>query len=376
MKNIGIVGWNGKMNAGDDAMTMVIVNHLYNKYGPETVIKFLADKDSLAEYSADQSVNVSGFSGYNLASAIPGLRKLLLGYWYPGKFVENKDLLLFGGGSLFHSSGTLQKHDKVLRAFRKTNPTGTAGALGVSIGPFKDSRTEKEAKEVIGSFDFIVVRDQRSFDLLQKWNLSLRTALAPDLAILAPQTMDLARPSNPKQSDLIVGISLRHGHTNSKREDQIINALKILDRSNGIKKIKLFTFCELPHDNDSISNNQLLKKMPAVLSSKSVEIHYSNKPTVFYQEIQSCDFTLCMRLHSAIFSYATKTPFLTIPYHQKCIDFCKDIARIDEDLLVYEDTSIAKLEQNIEWVLNHADDMFENQEEVIALANKNFSFLP
>src|SRR3954471_18309690 len=102
MRQIGIIGWNGNFNIGDDAMTSVIVKYLVQS-GIGNHFHFFSDIQSLANYSSkDEITKIKGIPLYEFFKQIPFLRSFVIHYVFPLLFSGNKKMLLFGGGSFVH----------------------------------------------------------------------------------------------------------------------------------------------------------------------------------------------------------------------------------------------------------------------------------
>ena len=138
MKVVGLVGWNGKFNIGDDAMTSVILRYL-TQHEFADCFHFLASKNNLAIYlDEEKKTEIRGLPFFSLLHEIPVIRFFARHYIFPYLFAYNKDLVLFGGGSIIHSARLSKTILRMIKWIRKKNPNALIGAIGVSVGPFND----------------------------------------------------------------------------------------------------------------------------------------------------------------------------------------------------------------------------------------------
>ncbi len=333
MENIGLIGWNGNYNVGDDAMTSVIIRYLMqHKVGAR--FYFYTDKSTLAEY-VDKN------------------QKL-----------EIKELPCF---TLLYT--------RIIKLIRKKNQSVLIGAIGISIGPFTNEEDKIAAKLVLENMDFFVVRDLRSYQLAKQMNLKNRFKIAPDLALLLPQ---LSNESFCKTGNFgnYIGLSLRSGYIDSEKNIWLSNLIQSVLNNNPGYTLKLFTFCAFKGQNDMDDNARFINLLPASLQKRVLLINYSKKPLDFYKEIYYCDIMVCMRLHAAIISYAVNTKFVMLSYHQKCIDFAEETG-LPPEYLLSEQVSLDEAVNLLQKLLNEKKTIFNKTRcEVINKVKDHFSFIP
>ena len=210
MSNIGLIGWNGNYNVGDDAMTSVIIRFLkQHKIGDR--FYFYADKSSLAHYfENDEKTEIRGIPLYAFFRRIPYVGTLAIHYIFPYFFCNKKDILLIGGGSIIHRAKLSMLYVRIIKLVRKKNPGTLIGAIGISVGPFATEQDKIAAKLVLENMDFCTVRDLRSYKFLQQINLKNSFTCAPDLALLLPRLSNKSFFKNANFGNYI-GLSLRSG---------------------------------------------------------------------------------------------------------------------------------------------------------------------
>jgi polysaccharide pyruvyl transferase WcaK-like protein len=370
----GLVGWNGKLNVGDDAMTSVIIEYMYGK-NSDVSFSLLGDNKNLAIYSDNEIVKsrISAFDQYDFLTQTRGLSRLMLRYYYPQIFGKNKDAIIMGGGSIIHREPNSIRLIKLLTKARENNPHIKIGAVGISLGPFTNEKQRELAQQILDLLDFVVVRDERSFLLLKSFNTKYQAVMAPDLAMLLPSLRKIEQQSNVNEKTL--GISLRVGYVTDEIIEMMIKASETLIKQHGFTKIKLFHFCALDGQKDSVPSDRLLSRMPEKLAKITEHVAYAYDPVDFYEEIGTCDFMICMRLHASILSYCMGTSFVIVPYRQKCIDFGKQVAGLDDNFFIREEEDPVIIDKKLSYILNNYEYQFRQLKEVKEKAQINLIHL-
>ena len=236
------------------------------------------------------------------------------------------------------------------------------------------SREKIAARAALDSMDFIVVRDSRSYKLMEAMRLSTPFKCAPDLALLLPS---LQNKSFCKRDNLrkCIGLALRSGHVTDKRKFWLSDVIQqILNRNPG-HTLKLFNFCVLNGQDDRIENDAFIQVLPEALHKRISIVDYSRDPFDFYKEIYLCDVMLCMRLHASIISYSVNTRFAIFSYHQKCLDFAEEVG-LSREYLLDEMRPVNNAVITVEKLLNNSEDNLSKQkEEILSQAEGQFYFI-
>src|SRR6266542_2636637 len=375
MRKIGIVGWNGYYNVGDDAMTSVIVKYLVQSHIGNR-FHFFSDTKSLAKYnSKDEPVEIKGIPLYRIFKKIPWIRSIAIHYIFPIFFASNKDILLFGGGSFIHRAKLSFLYLRIIRNIRKKNPDVLIGAVGISVGPFKNQNEEKAAKACLEQMHFIAVRDKRSYQLVKEMGLNNHIKCAPDLALLLPALHNNSFCEKGNEGNYI-GLSLRYGHVRDEKIVWLSSLIQKMAEKYPFYKLKIFTFCAFVSENDMNENRRLIASLSENLHDRIIIINYSRDPFDFYEEIYSCDLMLCMRLHAAIISYAVNTKFTMISYHQKCLDFAKEVG-LPAEYILKENVAVDKTLEILEQLLQQEEFIFSKpRNEIMDSVKEHFYFIP
>lgn len=278
--HIGIIGWYGKANAGDERI-------LYN------LQKFFDDHD-LSIFIAWQDA------------------------WNRIDELNRCDFVLIGGGGLILPG--INSWTKLLEAL-----TVPFGCIGISV-----ETQHSSAAEFIASLKqkakFILVRDQQSAHIL---NDNQKVIVGPDLTFLYPyDIVDI-------QTQDRVGLSLRPWHywqgelyTPKHYWMSLINS-----RVPFFERIYLFSKWE-PKTAVAILRQRFPTILPIPLntygnSSNDVlllkEFFNTIDSTFSPEHLSTCRYLIGMRLHSLIFACQMGIPFLSLSYMPKNKHFCHEI---------------------------------------------------
>lgn len=319
------VGYYGHYNTGDDAF-IEVASWGAEKYWNKKSNIFLAKHNKL-----------------------PLVRKPVRGYplniprtyrFQNRALVASTEYVISAGGSTINSE--LEKNNIKLLALKekRKNSKLKIGAVGVSIGPFKNLRDERATIEYLKGIDFISVRDQLSFDFLESLQLPYKPINAFDLAALLPDIYGLNEVEYLGSERKVVGVSVcpfesivdcSKIENEVRRNSMVIELLRILDKNANIH-FKFFVINGHPIVGDMKLTIETLNKV----SPTSYEIvEYSRKTHAMWNQIASCDFIISTRLHAAIFACFSKTPFVLNEYHRKCGDFLDNIG-YDKNLRLFD----------------------------------------
>ncbi len=229
--------------------------------------------------------------------------------------------VIFGGGSVLHTASDIKMKTDMIRF------SGQPGiAVGVGVGPFKDSAAELACAEFLRRCDQVGLRDAESF--------ALAKSIAPDANLV--QTFDLA-------PQLLCAFDL--SLANKARRGIAINLCPVgkfdifspadLERVDAIAQVVLRFWNETGEPIDLIDFNghelfgdsrlhQLLKsKLPAKVNINHVS--YNSNPLAVLQQLATYRCVMSMRLHGAIMGFMANTPVLSLNYHSKCVGWCDQI---------------------------------------------------
>jgi polysaccharide pyruvyl transferase WcaK-like protein len=261
-KRIGLAGWWGGQNIGDE----------YIKYSLRKVLENHFKLDFI-EVPFDPT------------------------FWNLWK-INNLDFLIIGGGGLFtktppHPFEIFNKWGHHLKI--------PFGFLGVGVQEIR-----QEYKSIIESLvergAFFVVRDTGSFNLLNSFISSPKIMKAPDLTFLYPYQ---TRSNVAKDK---IGVNLRVWNFDKGRTYDNYKWCQEINRLEGVKKTVPLSFMENLDDREALAGLRGIKE-----SDFNIKL---------YEDI---NIMIGMRLHSLIFAAQNSIPSIGIAYTPKVERFFSDL---------------------------------------------------
>jgi polysaccharide pyruvyl transferase WcaK-like protein len=235
--------------------------------------------------------------------------------------------VIFGGGSVFQTASDIR--DKIIM-MRLAGRNGHR-AVGVGLGPFKDSVAEQACAEAIKHMDFIGVRDAASFDIARSLVSDAPVVKTFDLAPLIFDAFEFEKPIKRKKNNKkSIGLalcpfeSIYGGADDAERLriQKIFTALSQLDPAE-ISELVFIDFNGHPYFGDTKVHREIAALLKGKFATRCVS--YSPDLRNSLNEIAQLDTILAMRLHAAVFSYLVETPTIVMSYHAKCAGWAHDI---------------------------------------------------
>ena len=316
MVRVALVGWNGRMNAGDDAMSAAFVKAV-RETAPDAEIRAYADHDALPYELRSQGV--TGIRGFNRLANMRGLRRILLPHAVAPFFVRQSrpNLLLFGGGSIFRERRNIAHLLKIVRLSKAQKPDARVVGVSVSLGPFEEPEARKLCATFLSHCDAVIVRDSRSMRVAAELSPDLQMAHHFDaaLAYCHSATPKISKGASEK---ITVGVALR-AKAHEAQQAEMVGWLARLDPRRF--HLKFVSMSSNPLYDDARFAGSFLG---ALSHLDPVVIPYSGTLRELFCELASCDIVVAVRLHALIFASALGKPVLFHPYHQKLIDYAED----------------------------------------------------
>lgn len=242
--------------------------------------------------------------------------------------VQGRDVLVMGGGSVINARESFRK-PLMLSAHRRGMELA---AIGVSIGPFDDSRGENAAADLLRKFSYLSVRDARSHRAAVRMGVSGITHAGCDLAALLPSLRLVAARERQPGQPVRIGIAPcnyredgEYAAPSRRRwEDDLVAALSGMARTQRIV-VDVFSLNEHERHGD----RRLAQALADRLRGEGVEARWTGyraqHPLRTVEALAACDAVVSARLHGAIVAYLHAVPFMMIDYHPKCRDFADDV---------------------------------------------------
>lgn len=233
-----------------------------------------------------------------------GIRSLFRPWWRTLRAIYSADGLVFGGGTLFTDIESLSA------CFLWGSYALVARFLGKPVflafqgyGPFRTKVGEWIAKKVYFLSAYISVRDNSSFDRLQKTlhesgesNTNVVLTFDPVISLLEIKKTDISA------KELII---IPRDNSSQKFIDECVK----ICTSQQWSKVRIFSFLQ-QGDKESIASIE-----SALGSSIPVDIVVLQSMMQLPTALQHAAFILTQRYHGAIAALALGIPFKTVPLH-------------------------------------------------------------
>lgn len=245
--------------------------------------------------------------------------------------VFTSDMFVSAGGSTYHSKLKPSDFRTYAQLKKKLRCPGKSAAIGISLGPYRNSDAEKSTVSYLRTLDYLALRDTRSYELAMSYSLPKQPVLAFDLAALLPEMYGKVQPKIDRKRK-VVGVSVcnyeRYTGGDLTKEESRNSFVRDLIRSVGETmdvhfRFFIFNGNELNGDEGAIAD--VVAALPKGVSYEVIPYLGDVQRTFFM--INECDVVLAVRLHAAVFACFGETPFLLVEYHDKCTDFLDDVGQ-------------------------------------------------
>jgi len=332
---IVLSGYYGELNSGDDALLIAAAWGSMHILGANAIQATCAQLPALPD-----SVNMD-----SLFVQKENIKSENLFTLYQACI--NADYLLYGGGSVFHSSDKMARDCDLLDLNRRKG----GAAVGVSFGPFRDSGAEAVASRLADNFFYIGCRDEESVDIIQKIAPQANVEKTFDLAVLLPLAAN-STFSYPAAKKRGLGLAFCHYERyigkekiiEAKRVNKLIETLNRLTVDD-VEELVFIDFNGHPLFGDTGIHKEIIEGLHTNIPIK--HLHYHRDPIQVLKTIAQLKGIVGMRLHSSIFGYITNTPTIILSYHPKCDGWAKQIAASQTFTIDSQKFEIDQLQQAI-----------------------------
>lgn len=317
MKNwkrpILLTGSYGKLNTGDDALAIVTAWGARRYWDAKTVGVLARNLPVLPQSVRSCFLQKQYFRGQALVEITAAIR--------------HRPLIVFGGGSIFSKPVKQVLSGRWLLRTAKRRGVARMGAIGVSLGPFKDCAARDGVADFLAHLDFLTLRDERSYEEACRMVLPFEPVRAFDLAALLPFAFGKNGPRVTQREERILGVSLCHyeryvsgDQGNELRRERQIDATLQQVVNACSPRLRFLAF--------SGTHDTAIARSFAVRFGGKTDVEvvgYTGNTPQMWTYLSECSAVLATRLHAGVFSCFSKTPFLQVEYHQKCSDFLDEI---------------------------------------------------
>lgn len=262
------------------------------------------------------------------------------------------DLLVLGGGSVIHSRGSYRQQLMKLAA---TVGDLRLGAVGISVGPFDRASDVSKYRDFLTRFQYISVRDRRSYLLAQEMGLGRHVFLDGDLAGLIPH---LFGPIVVNRKKNLLGVALcnyraSEGYPAPDPKNLVRSLFEaICDIAKDAQiEVQIFSLNGHPAVGDASASLELHQMLVNAGIDANVSFYRGDEPLKVVHQIGRCAAFVSARLHGAIVAYIQGVPVTIVDYHPKCRDFAEDVGLPMERRISSDNSSARHLRSAISGML-------------------------
>ena len=280
-KNIVLCGYYGAGNAGDEAMLGVLVSSLKSKIGAGKITVISSDPASTAREYGVLSVARGDISGISRALA-------------------GADALIFGGGNLLQdktSTRSLVYYAQIAHLARKCACRVAFSSNG--IGPITKNGNLKTVKKALSFADYVSMRDAGSLALA-------RRLVGDRVEVFASGELAFLRESEPVGKRRYFAVFPKS--VEKFDFDELVKFCTCVKRKYGLLPV----FAPMHAREDAPVCRYLAEKTGGALCRT-----LKNGERLAY----AAAFSVCMRLHAAVFSASAGTPIIAVSDDAKIASF-------------------------------------------------------
>jgi colanic acid/amylovoran biosynthesis protein len=352
-KNILITHVYSSDNKGDAALTSVLINDIKRIF-PDCNITILKLDNTEPGSQFEGMPEKAGFMSYAVNQYKNPLVKLLytaymvsatllwvkLGSWvYLPKnirevaiFYKQADLIVpVGGGYIRSRPGLLNRLNVPLLlhplyfGYLLAKPTVL---YSQSVGPFQNKLEKQMAAFVLKHMSLILIREDKSIELLAKLGVkdNVKRAIDSGFLLNASEKINLRKEYKIPKGKLLVGVTVRswlEGAAQVKYERAVAKALDHLIENHNAYAIFIPQVTASKGDDDRITSRKVYDHLKNKNFAQVVEDtpdHHRIK--AMYDKL---DILLGTRFHSVIFSLTSYVPVLAIEYEHKTSGIMRDL---------------------------------------------------
>jgi polysaccharide pyruvyl transferase CsaB len=345
-----IFGYYGWKNVGDDAMLYALLQEL-------------SALNSMAEFAILSPVPV----------VIPPQVLSKTKFVKPSPLAVSREILrsstfVIGGGTHICDYGNRKRVLKILsrilvlvlysKLLRKK-----IYFLNNGLGPISTTWGSFLSKSICWLADYISVRDEASYRILQAWGFTDKISLTFDLSALIEP---LNEPGSNiqkirKNNKRILGISVTPVfeiyHRSKERDLLLINEIaKHVNEwleENPHWEVWLFTFKGRSKDSDVFITQLLQERLQPPERIKLIP--YNSDPRRILAQVAQCDAFIGMKYHSCLFAYLDGIPLLVIEYHPKCRALAAEIGLPKHAIISLEEILNGQIAKQLKNLLEHPE---------------------
>lgn len=283
--------------------------------------------------------------------------------------VKRCDMLISGGGSLLQdvtSSKSLQYYLSIIRLAKHYHKKVFIYSQG--IGPIDRPANRRATARVLRTVDGIVVRDERSANLLAEIGVPRDKVVITADPVLRMARRDKAEGAEalrkagvPEQRGLTVGWAIREKDANSPFIGEVMECIRWLREEYGAESVLI----PFHYEEDLAVSREIASRLDG--AAFCLQEKYLSEDTLSI--IGNMDIMVGMRLHSLIYAAIMGVPMVGISYDPKCTAFLRSVGM--EPLSTKKSFTAQTFKENFARILAQGKEQAETvSEHVVELQNK------
>ena len=311
-----LVGYHGRKNFGDDIFLQVSSDWVNKKFKINNI--YVAGKKEGVP-SEIKGVKIFPFEKS---------KYLITRFLWVDIFIHalKSRYILFSAGSIFTIQPFFLAWILLSLVKKIKGHNFGVGAMGVSIGPFRDKISLKYGPKLIKLMDFCILRDRASFDLIEQLSDKKNYSLSYDLALQWGPAWSYKKRHNGELK--VIGVCFHPGAwggvKNMGYESNLaiyIEALRHFCLKNKNTHVKVFAACSDDLDGETEFVNFIYEELGKSNISAEEIIYNGSGTEEFANNIQQCDAVITSRMHVGIIGMMGAVPVFQLDYARKVGDF-------------------------------------------------------
>jgi colanic acid/amylovoran biosynthesis protein len=195
--------------------------------------------------------------------------------------------------------------------------------LGCNIGPINTWIGGQLIKYHLNTVTDVCVRDQKSFDLLKKWNLKSNYRLAPDIVFSYSPFADEIESNRNVLGISVINTSF-HNESKEAYVAKLAEVINIYLNKDSLHCVRLFGF-----DGGIENDLEVINKVIDLVVQKDKVRIFNYTPDFelkeYLRNLVECEFIVCTRFHAMIIALKNHKRSFVISYSKKINSVLEDV---------------------------------------------------
>ena len=296
---IGLLGYYGQQNTGDDLILRVMLEYI-NRYNTNTNITVFGIKNNIKDIIT-MPISIKPRSVWTI---------------FKDTWVE--DIMIVGGGGLFPHGDTPRLLFFIMLNIIMKIRRKKIGYIGIGIGKgnFQHALNRCLLKTIICTADTFVTRQKEPFvQYWHNWKYKNRLSMGADVVFSPAALPNFASTKTPN----LVIIALANIFDDAPKMDALTMEEKFLNEvciflQEILAKDYVINLIAFSNGQDQAFNDRIANKLQ---NKRLNSIPYQRDPYVTYREITKAQYCVAMRFHAIILAIQAGIPVMSISYSDK-----------------------------------------------------------